>query len=57
MRLDIHLLSVEKTPPALNAPVDIVFPFLITELKEEITDAVLVRLTHEVINESLKSKG
>lgn len=53
----IHILAVEKTPPALNSTIHIIFPFLIAELKEEISNTVLVSLAHKIVKKNLESRN
>lgn len=48
-----NLLSVEETPPTLNATINIILPLLITELKEEVSDVLRIGLAYKVVDESL----
>ena len=49
-----YALLVEQAPVSLNATKRIVLPLLIEEFEEEIVDSLLVRLTHEIVDEDLK---
>lgn len=50
-------LSIEKTPPTFDPTVDIIFPFLITEFKKEISNVMGVGLAYECVQESLDEES
>jgi len=49
-----YALLVEQAPVSLDATKRLVLPLLIEEFEEEIGSPLLVRLTHETVDEGLK---